>query len=370
MGIFYFDHDTSTGIYLSNKDLEYASNALGWGFGALGALAIFYWILAAIVLVILSPFVLLFVLDNLVDLFVANNVIVFVAIGVLIAVLKLFRKTANMWIVRFLFDACVIFTVVFTLLYVFRFSDPIYAILQVADDYFLTDPKFLFADLIGAEELRNAISGNWFYPIFSSYIAGVYDSGNVAMIAVSVVVSIILFVVLAIIPYVLAFLLLIFLNKIIFNLHCARIFAICRNKKYEQAKQIDSQELDRVMNNPGYYGQGKIFEIYERIAKAGNPIAQLCCAQCYNHGEGVTPNDNKAFYWYHQAALQGSPKGQLMTAIFYLDGIGVRKNKLLARAWLRAALRNREYIDKQRKNSNVASMLTKVARKTRFVEYL
>lgn len=369
MGLFYYDSETSTGIYLSDKDMEYASTALGWTFGALGALVIFYWVLAAVLLVILSPFIMLFFLDDLVDIFVSNYV-VFVAIAALVTALKLCKKTAGRWIVRFLFDIFVFVSAVCVLLYVLHFSDPINAILQTINDYLLEDAEVSFASLIGEESLGNIASGNWFYSVFSSCADWVYGSGSAILEIAFVVVSVILFIVLTIVPYAFALLSLVFLNKIIFRFNCKKVLAVRKNKKYEEAAQIDRQELDRVMNNPGYYGQAKIFEIYERIAKAGNPVAQVCCAQCYNYGEGVAKNDQKTFYWYHQAALQGNTKGQLMTAIFYLNGIGVKKDKLLAKAWLRVALRDREFIDRNRTKQTVSEMLTTVAKKTRFMEYL
>lgn len=410
MGLFYFDRDSLTGIYLSDKDMEYASTALGWGMGALGALAVFYWVIFAAMMIILSPFITLFVLDDFVEVFVANNALVFSALCVLITVLKFIRKTAASWIVRFLFDAYLLFTVVYIMLYVLHFSDPVYAVFRTIDNYLPENANISFAMLIGEEKLKAATEGSWFYSMVDSCVNWGMDAimsmaekarnidsscfqnvgldmnilemlktigqyllygGGVALgMVLGVVAAIVMYVLLLVLPYVAAFLLMIMLNKFIYRLHCGSILAIRQGEKFEKAAAICRGELDAVMKNPGFYGQAKVFEIYERIAKEGNPVAQVCCAQCYYHGEGVTQDDKKAFYWYHKAALQGSTKGQLMTAIYYLEGNGVKKNKLLARAWFKAALKNREYIDRHREKPSVVDMLTKVAKKTRFVECL
>jgi TPR repeat protein len=46
---------------------------------------------------------------------------------------------------------------------------------------------------------------------------------------------------------------------------------------------------------------------YESAAEAGDVGAQYIIASCYEHGDGVAVDLERALYWYSLAALQGDP---------------------------------------------------------------
>ena len=405
MGIFHYDYDTGTGIYLSDRDLDLAGSVLGMGFGAIGIVTVLAWVLGAIMLALLSPFFTLFFLDELVEVFVAKNVVFFVGMGVMIAALKLWRRTGASRIVRFLFDAYVVVCVLYVLLYLCHFDRLVYAFLGMCDRHFMADAGFTFADIYSKEALVGAESSGlfgflsscgegverfvaWMVNTFHNVDTSCFSEGiilemlkavgiyvglfllTVVSFAVIAVVGIASFAVVTLLPYACAAVLVWVINRLLYRVQVADILASRGAARNEALRDIGRDELDSVLHPKGYVSQSQAFAVYEKVANAGNPVAQACLAQCYHHGEGTLKNEKLAFHWYRVAAKNGHPKGQMMTAIAYFTGDGVKKNRLLAKAWLDAMLTNREYVERQCQKPEVRDVLVLLRKKTRFIGVL
>jgi hypothetical protein len=80
----------------------------------------------------------------------------------------------------------------------------------------------------------------------------------------------------------------------------------------------------------------KIFELFEKSAKQGLPVAQHFMGVLYDKGRGgVRVDDAKARAWYRMAAENNNPIGQFNYAIFLLEGRGGEKNETEAISWLK-----------------------------------
>lgn len=66
-------------------------------------------------------------------------------------------------------------------------------------------------------------------------------------------------------------------------------------------------------------------------------IAQEQLGYMYEHGEGVSPDYEKAFMWYRKAAAAGSSVAQTHLGYMYQHGEGVHTNLQTARMWYRKA---------------------------------
>jgi hypothetical protein len=75
----------------------------------------------------------------------------------------------------------------------------------------------------------------------------------------------------------------------------------------------------------------------EKAASAGDAFAQMRLAWCYQSGEGVPLNKQKAAYWYEQSASQGFAAAALFLAIMYLNADGVGYDPQTAIRWLEVA---------------------------------
>ena len=62
-------------------------------------------------------------------------------------------------------------------------------------------------------------------------------------------------------------------------------------------------------------------------AKAGDADAQAYLGMCYEQGDGVQKDEQKALYWYDKAAAQGNAYGQAYAAMMYLQGRGTEVNE-------------------------------------------
>ena len=77
----------------------------------------------------------------------------------------------------------------------------------------------------------------------------------------------------------------------------------------------------------------KAVEWYTKAAEQGHDKAQFNLAVCYGNGEGVEQNPEKAFEWYIEAAEQGCDNAQNRLALCYENGEGVEKNYEKAVEW-------------------------------------
>ena len=62
-------------------------------------------------------------------------------------------------------------------------------------------------------------------------------------------------------------------------------------------------------------------------AKAGDANAQVYLGMCFEQGEGVQKDEQKALYWYDKAAANGNSYGQAYAAMMYLQGTGTEVNE-------------------------------------------
>src|SRR5436190_15223147 len=64
----------------------------------------------------------------------------------------------------------------------------------------------------------------------------------------------------------------------------------------------------------------------EQAAKNGDSNAINSLAKCYENGEGIEKNLEKAFHWFQKAAENGNEKAQYNFARLYYNGEGTEKN--------------------------------------------
>lgn len=88
---------------------------------------------------------------------------------------------------------------------------------------------------------------------------------------------------------------------------------------YEQGKKL--------------YDQKKYTEAVKKLtpaAEKGHKKAQYRLGRCYDKGNGVVENNQKAFQWYLKSAAQGYAKAQYQVGRCYKKGKGVDKDKVKA----------------------------------------
>lgn len=80
------------------------------------------------------------------------------------------------------------------------------------------------------------------------------------------------------------------------------------------------------------------FEIYGRLAEAGNADAQFDLGRLYQTGKGVSKDEAQALKWFTAAARQRNFHGMYALAEAYGEGkLGLQKDWVRARQWLEAA---------------------------------
>ena len=76
---------------------------------------------------------------------------------------------------------------------------------------------------------------------------------------------------------------------------------------------------------------------YQRLAEAGDSVAQVNLGYMYYVGEGVTRDYGQTIGWYTEAANQGNADAQYNLAVAYAFGEGVQQNFAAALKWYQAA---------------------------------
>lgn len=66
---------------------------------------------------------------------------------------------------------------------------------------------------------------------------------------------------------------------------------------------------------------------YLEHAEKGNVQAEYNLGVCYEHGDGVKQDYEKAVYWYRRAADKGYDKAQMNLGVCYTNGYGVEKDE-------------------------------------------
>jgi len=80
--------------------------------------------------------------------------------------------------------------------------------------------------------------------------------------------------------------------------------------------------------------------IWQRLADAGNPVAQFNVGNLYLKGLGVPRDPERAARYYEQAAAQGHGVAQYNLAVMYASGTGVARDYQQAMDWIDKALVN------------------------------
>jgi TPR repeat protein len=75
------------------------------------------------------------------------------------------------------------------------------------------------------------------------------------------------------------------------------------------------------------------FDEFMRSAKQGDPAAQAEIGYCYQYGDGVTKDSQKALKWNHKAAEQGNAMAQHNLAVMYDEGVDIPENNSEAIKW-------------------------------------
>lgn len=404
-GYFVYNSETGRGYYMTDEEMAQGAGVIAAGVGALAIWGIIGMVLG---LVLIAPFLTLGFLDDFVGTFVANNVQFFGGIGVVVTLLKFMRKTAYSKVVRIIFDSYILLSSLYLLLYVFRFDVLIYTIFRVMDTNLPPESDRAIIEIWGINNLIAATEGNWFYEtinfLFDKYldfakwsINNLLTIDNSCLLVsanqiniIEVIKTLCLYLVLGgfavlsniilgllflltamvsvVLPYVLAIALMIVINKAIFRLHV--ITMITPEHKYIEKISICADELNTIISaRKGYYSTGKITEVYQKAAAAGNPIGQALLAQCYLSGDGVRQDERKAFYWYKKAASGGSVEGQLMLSCLYCFGDEIKRNRFVAKLWLKVAQNNKNY-NEYRNNEQIKNMVLSLQQKTRIADCL
>jgi TPR repeat protein len=76
------------------------------------------------------------------------------------------------------------------------------------------------------------------------------------------------------------------------------------------------------------------YELLEKPADQGNPIAQEMLGTMYHDGSGVKQSDEQAVLWFTRSAVQGNADAQYNLGEAYREGVGVKKDINLALSWL------------------------------------
>ena len=90
------------------------------------------------------------------------------------------------------------------------------------------------------------------------------------------------------------------------------------------------------------------FEVFDLIARQGDPRGQFALGLMYDNGEAVDQDNEAAFDWYRKSAEQGFAKAQFNLALMYAEGRGIPADNEAARDWFARAAEggNADAIDK------------------------
>ncbi|RIA97015.1 hypothetical protein C1645_814678 [Glomus cerebriforme] len=83
---------------------------------------------------------------------------------------------------------------------------------------------------------------------------------------------------------------------------------------------------DHILDERSLINSNDIVIKYLKLARKDDPIAQYNLGYCYQYGQGVNQDSNKAFEWYSKSANNGSSKGQNNLGFCYINGFGIDKN--------------------------------------------
>lgn len=397
---FYYDKNSGFGYELDEEKVAEGEAIIGEGVAVAVVWALRIWLA---LFLLASPFIILLLLGGVVQSIILHNLFLFITIGIVLFILKVITKTSTYPVVRILFNLYVTIFALYVVLNVFHLGEPMYAMVKLFCD---NHEGFFVVNVVGTENLEKISDTHWFYELTSGFMellenfsmwvkerfAGIDDScfnvpfaersilqslkaivlyaifsiigiigfllGLVLLIIIAVVLPVLL-------PYALALIIMVLVNKAVFKMKTAHIGLIRKGEKYEKAKLINHDELNSVLNPTQKMSYHKRVQVFERVAIAGNPVAQVCYARCCSNGLGTSQDDKKAFHWYKQAALQGDTEAQIYLAKYYYNGTGTNRNHAFAKAWVILAMKDKEFLAQHK---DLADLADKIKKKTKFVD--
>ena len=84
----------------------------------------------------------------------------------------------------------------------------------------------------------------------------------------------------------------------------------------EKMESLDSLAEGQLAFNKGDYA--KALELWQKLARDGQPEAQVFVGLAYANGWGVKKNLEEASNWYMRAAENNSPSGQFLLGLHYV----------------------------------------------------
>lgn len=106
------------------------------------------------------------------------------------------------------------------------------------------------------------------------------------------------------------------------------------DKLYEEGKKLYDQELYK-----------EAVPKLQAAADKGHRKAQYRLGRCYDKGDGVKENDQKAFELYLKSAKQDYAKAMYQLGRCYMKGKGVATNQEEARKWIKRAISDEKHGD-------------------------
>ena len=106
------------------------------------------------------------------------------------------------------------------------------------------------------------------------------------------------------------------------------------DKLYEEGKKLYDQELYK-----------EAVPKLQAAADKGHRKAQYRLGRCYDKGDGVKENDQKAFELYLKSAKQDYAKAMYQLGRCYMKGKGVAANQEEARKWIKRAISDEKHGD-------------------------
>ena len=104
------------------------------------------------------------------------------------------------------------------------------------------------------------------------------------------------------------------------------------DKLYEEGKKLYDQELYK-----------EAVPKLQAAADKGHRKAQYRLGRCYDKGDGVKENDQKAFELYLKSAKQDYAKAMYQLGRCYMKGKGVAANQEEARKWIKRAISDEKH---------------------------
>ena len=118
-------------------------------------------------------------------------------------------------------------------------------------------------------------------------------------------------------------------------------FMLCLLITMASPIQAETPTLKAAVDAFAQKDYAQAFELFTRLSKQGDRIAQFGLAKMYRFGLGVTTDYPNALKWYQQAAQQNYAVAMSHLGEMYEQGLGVEANLDSARNWYRMACSNR-----------------------------